>query len=254
MKKAPFIFVALSLILAACGSTTPAPTTGGGSGGTKPSPSPTPPSQPAPSPTPPSSSYPYNPDANAVQSKDSRVPYYGEWAWAVVFSTGDTFVGEMSIAVKTDEATSLKNMGGGLSKWCTSGTLTGCNFGNDIGLIGTYVNSGKAYLSASHFDSAADTVKWVGFDTNGKVEATSSGKPSISGQGEWFFYDGSDAAVAFAVVQASTTPSVKPKAASLPSAAKLSALTRAKGPISTQAMNAMQGRALAAASALADRR
>lgn len=242
MKKPLFLLVSLTALLAACSSPS---VPGGGAGG---APSPTPPSQP-------SAGYPYNPNASATQSKDSRVPYYGEWVWAIAFSSGDPFVGKMSISKKVDESATLKNFGGGASAWCTSGTVAGCTYDGDVGLVGSIVDTdGSVDLVGSHYDASTKTVKWLGIDSDGRVDLTSSGKPALSGVGRWYFYNGTSTTVAFALVQASTTPPVKLASPGTPSEAQLVQRLESGKALSAQQLSVMQARALAAASALADQR
>lgn len=233
------------VLLCACGAPTAPPL-----------PSPTLPAPSGPAPTDPDSggntpaaSYPYNPDASAVQSGDARVPYYGEWVWVVTFSNQSTFNGKMGVSVRERESASFKNGGVGVSQRCLAG-LDACQYADNRGSINTYLASGGgAYLSADYYDTTADELKWVGLDADGRVGSEVSGKPTITGTGRWYFTSGGSASVGFALVQVGTEPAVKLGGALAPPPVAAGRPAAGTG-LNTQAAGALQARAIAAASAL----
>ncbi len=196
MKK--LLLLCIPMVLSACGGgSTPAPapstggTTGGGTtgGGT-------------------TLSYPYNPDVSPVERTDQRVPYYGEWVWAVSFDNGTSFIGRMSIAKKVSPLSGFNNASAGAGVWCPNGDT--CAYGSDIGLMGTVTSSGSSYLFGGLYDNSAfQQIKFVGLDLDGRVGTEVNGAPTLSGIGAWQFYSGDNATVGFAMAQVSTNPPIK---------------------------------------------
>jgi hypothetical protein len=180
------------LLLTACGSSsTPSTNTGSGNGSSN---------------QPPVLSYPYNPNLDITERSDARVPYYGEWVWAVAFSNGDVFTGKMSISKRAPSTDGLTNAGGGVAVWCVTAS---CNYGSDIGVVGSVNTSSGSALSIGLYDSYYDQTKFVALDSDGIVGVEVNGKPTLKGPGRWFYYSGSDTAIGFAMSQVNTVPPVK---------------------------------------------
>jgi hypothetical protein len=226
MKK--LLLLSVPIILSACGGGSPAPTTtapgsatiGGGT----------------------ALSYPYNPSMNGSEYSDARVPYYGEWSWAVTFSTGDTFVGRMSISKRISPVTTFTNAGGGAGVWCVNGD--NCAYGNDLGVVGT-ATSGRSYLFGSLFDNSSyQQVKFVGLDSDGVVGTEVQGLPTLSGTGQWQYYSGGSANIGFAMVQTSTNPPVKLASVTPSGGNVIKSINAANSGLKTQAVADLQKRAL----------
>ncbi|MBB6099689.1 hypothetical protein HNR42_003147 [Deinobacterium chartae] len=194
--KAPLILL-LCAALTACGAGTPAPT--GTSPGTNPG------------------GAAYNPNANPRPSGDSRVPYRGDWVWAVSFSSGESFVGAMSISRRAPADANFVNVGVGVSEWCVS---SDCRFSGDVGMIGTMVfDDGSYHLTAAHYDASSEQVRFMGLDHDGRVGNEVEGRPTLSGPGVWQFTSGGTAQVGFAMVQVDADPAVKLQGTSKPTPA-----------------------------------
>ncbi len=223
MKTRSLILVSLGALLAACGSTSPGTHT----------------------PTPPAS--PFNPNASTVQSSDPRVPYSGDWVWAVVFPDDSSYTGVISITQKGNSTANFVNPGIGAAAVCNDAT---CPVVDDLAVVGSLVSTvdGTASLTVAQATQAG-SVRWFGLDDDGVVGTEFEGKPTLTGGALWD--PSSDHAVeaAFAMAQVSTNSSAG--ASRLPSGARLAALARLKAPISAQRLNHMRARALAVVGALA---
>jgi len=230
MKK--LLLLCIPIILSACGggSSTPAPgtaTTGGSNGGSTGGGT--------------TVNYPYNPSVNGNEVPDARVPYYGEWVWAVSFSSGTNYVGKMSISKRVSPLNIFTNTGGGAAVWCTNGD--DCAYGGDLGLIGSAKSGGNTYLFGGLYDNSSyQQTKFVGIDSDGVVGTEVNGKPTISGVGQWYFYSGSTSSIGFAMVQSSTNPPIK--SANVPISSNLT--SKLSSPAALSALNTadLQKRAL----------
>jgi len=185
---------------------------------------------------PPTPVYPYNPNASTIQSTDTRVPYRGDWVLAAHLADNTDRRGLVSINVVASDATFL-NAGGGVGGWCVSNT--GCSQNTEVGtaLIGS--QGGK--LSVGLVPRNGSTARFYFTDTDGEVTVT-NGLPVIAGSGTWTLADGTQQAATFALVQSSSTPTVK--ASSLQVNAAQQVATQA---LSQQKLQATNNAALAQA-------
>ncbi|WP_293914031.1 hypothetical protein [Deinococcus sp.] len=220
MKK--FVIGGFLLLLTACSSTSTPPT---GSGNNQP----------------PVLNYPYNPNFNAVESSDTRVPYYGEWVWAATLSSGTTYTGKMSISRRAPADAEFKNTGAGAAVWCVT---TPCIYNKDIGLIGSFSSGNVAKLSVGFYDGDFNQLKFVALDADGIVGTEFEGKPTLSGAGAWYFYNGSTATMGFAMAQVSTVPPIKLQGPATVPQARLGQITTAALAAQSE-QQALQARALA---------
>lgn len=146
----------------------------------------------------PDTSYPYNPNASAVQSSDARIPYRGDWVFAAILADGGERSGVVGITTKYSDD-NLKNAGGGFMAWCYK---AGCSPDDEqgTGLIGSVKTSAGAALSIGMVPEKSNTVRFVMIDDDGLV-GTTEGRATISGQGLWTSTEGVDQAAVFAFVQ-----------------------------------------------------
>ncbi len=190
MKK--LLPICIALVLSACGGASQPPTSPSGSTGGTPGGAP---------------GYPYNPGRNPTEDTDPRIPYYGEWAWAVTFPGGTVAKGRMSISRRITPGAGYANASEGMAVWCPDGDV--CPYEGDTALIGTTSNNGQGELIVEMDDPAQDNlIRFVGVDLDGVVDTDSSGRPTLTGNGTWNLDSGS-VYVAFTLTQTSTKPMVK---------------------------------------------
>lgn len=223
MKKL-LLSLTVPLILSACGTTQtisdPPPT-----GGTTPQ------------------SYPFNPQANGTESTDARIPYRGEWRWAVALSDTEVYIGRISITERLPAGTAagFTNVGGGPGVVCSNPNL--CSYTGEFGLIGTHSDaSGAALVVALSDSAAAQNLRFLGLDDDGVVGTEVTGQPSLMGTGVWQTASGQLADMGFAVVQDSADAPVTASAVG-PSSALMNRLP-ARQVLRTQSVSALEQRAV----------
>ncbi|WP_295817177.1 hypothetical protein [uncultured Deinococcus sp.] len=181
--------ICTALVLSACGSASPAPTPPGGTPGS-------------------TQSSPYNPNRNPTEDTDSRVPYYGEWAWAITFPDGSSAVGRLSISKRITPKAGYANAGAGAAVYCPDGD--DCPYESDTGLIGTTSNNGHGELIVELDDPASTGfLRFTGVDLDGVVGTEGQGRPTLTGNGYWNYGGGRGDYVGFTLSQLSTTPPVR---------------------------------------------
>ena len=173
--------------------------------------------------------YPYNPNASTTQSADARVPYRGDWVLAAQLSDGTSRRGLVSISLVASDATFL-NTGGGVGGWCVSAGT--CTQNAEVGTMLIGSQGGK--LAAGLVPRTATTARFYFTDTDGVVEM-SNGLPVIAGSGTWTMNDGTTQGATFALVQASSAPTVA--AASLQTTAATQVATMTLSQQRLQAIN-----------------
>ncbi len=226
MKKL-LLSLTVPLILSACGGNSgpvvePNPNPGGGT---------------------PAPSYPYNPQANGTESADTRIPYRGEWRWAVALSDTETYVGRISISERMPSVTAagFTNVGGGPGAVCPNRDL--CSYTGEFGLIGTHSDaSGSALVVALSDSAAAQNLRFLGQDDDGVVGTEVTGQPSLVGGGVWQTASGQLADMGFAVVQANADAPVTASAVG-PSSALMNRLPT-RQVLRTQSVSALEQRAV----------
>ena len=134
----------LALSLAACTPTTPPP--------------------------PPPATYPYNPNASAVESTDPRIPYAGEWVWVAAFEDNTVTFGKMDVDERDKPGEGFTNIGVAWNVLCASAeACPQTPYGNDTGLVATYTRDGKSTLAVAGYATATQSVQFVAFDDDGQV-------------------------------------------------------------------------------------
>ncbi|BDP43128.1 hypothetical protein DAETH_30970 [Deinococcus aetherius] len=155
------------------------------------------------------SSYPYNPGPSAVESSDSRVPYYGDWVWAVRLLDGSYRLGALSVTQRGMPTARAKNGGVGEGFVCADANCTTVYDGS-YGVISTFLVDGQPKLSAI-FGNATRTANRLGIlDSDDKVAANAQGHAVIAGSGTWVQEPGTEGQpVKVAFVQVDATPDMK---------------------------------------------
>jgi len=159
-------------------------------------------------------SYPYNPDANPATSSDARVPYYGDWVWAVGFNDGTVYGGKLSLSAKGNADTGLLNASFGAGVTC-SGSLSTCvNTGVGQGVMGSVVldNGTSQLASAFRVGSGVNQTGFLALDDDGKITVDPELKqPLFEGSGFWFFSSSSSnrASVVVLIAQQDADPEIK---------------------------------------------
>lgn len=142
--------------------------------------------------------YPYNPDVNATEQNDARIPYRGDWAYVALLADGTRRTGVASILTRFS-GSGLVNAGGGVAAWCLT---AGCATSDEQGtvLFGTTGAGAEAALSIGMVPRNQSFTRFVMSDADGVV-SLKDGKATISGAGSWRDAEGIDQDATFGFVQ-----------------------------------------------------
>ncbi|WP_216318478.1 hypothetical protein [Deinococcus aestuarii] len=132
-----------------------------------------------------STTYPYNPDASATESTDTRTPYRGDWVWTAKLPDGSYTSGVLVISERGQSAAAAKNGGAGQNAPCADAGCTSINVNAfDFGLIYSQVASSGPQLVALLGDPASEANRVEMIDTDGKVSTNAQGRAVLSGAGK----------------------------------------------------------------------
>lgn len=139
----------------------------------------------------------------SVKATNPVQRYRGEWLWVALFNDGSGYEGFLSISQALPNTTDSRGIEGGVWRWCTV-SVQRCPTPSGTGLLGELRVSGRWLLSGGFSDDRQ--IKAVFLDSDNRIGNEVQGRPTVLGDGRWYFYSGLEEDFEFAMAKISDTP------------------------------------------------